>query len=65
LHKSRLILFISCIGMLTSLILNFILVPQMGAKGAAITCIITYSVMAATCYFFVYKYVIKQKDLTT
>jgi len=63
LNRSRIIFMISLIGMLTSLVLNFILVPKMGAKGAAITSVVTYSVMAITCYLFVYKYVIVKKTL--
>ena len=58
LNKSRTILLISVIGMATSLILNFILVPAIGAQGAAITSVITYSLMAIICFLFVNKYFI-------
>lgn len=61
LGKSRIILFISAVGMITSLSLNFILVPRMGAQGAAITSVITYSLMAFMCFLFVSKFFINKK----
>lgn len=58
LQKSRVILYISILGMLVSLSLNFGLVPRFGAEGAAMANIITYSVMAIACYLLVRKYFI-------
>jgi O-antigen/teichoic acid export membrane protein len=58
LEKSRTILYVSLLGMLASLSLNFILVPRYGAEGAAIANIVTYSVMAITCFLFVRKFFI-------
>ena len=60
LEKYRMILYISVIGMLISLSLNFILVPDMGARGAAIASIITYSAMAIIGSFCVYNYYLKK-----
>jgi O-antigen/teichoic acid export membrane protein len=61
LSRGRTIIIISAIGMIISLALNFILVPRMGAQGAAITSVITYSIMAITCFLFVHKFFILQK----
>jgi O-antigen/teichoic acid export membrane protein len=61
LEKNRLILFISLLGMLCSLSLNVVMVPKFGARGAAITSIVTYSVMAIVCFFLVRKYFIKAR----
>lgn len=58
LEKNRQILFISLLGMVCSLSLNMIIVPKFGAQGAAITSIVTYSVMAIACFFLVRKYFI-------
>jgi O-antigen/teichoic acid export membrane protein len=58
LEKNRQILFISLFGMVTSLSLNILLVQRFGAHGAAIASILTYSVMAITCYLLVRKYFI-------
>ncbi len=61
LNRGRTIIIISAIGMICSLALNFTLVPRMGADGAAITSVITYSVMAVACFLFVRKFFILQK----
>ena len=61
LAKSRVILLISAIGMGTSLVLNFILVPRMGAQGAAITSVIVYSFMTIICFLSVNKYFISKE----
>jgi O-antigen/teichoic acid export membrane protein len=61
LTKNKQIFFISVIGMLASLALNFALVPRYGATGAAITSIITYSIMAIACFLYVRKYYILKK----
>jgi O-antigen/teichoic acid export membrane protein len=58
LEKNRQILFISLFGMIASLSLNITMVPRFGAQGAAIASVITYSVMAITCYLLVRKYFI-------
>jgi O-antigen/teichoic acid export membrane protein len=58
LEKNRQILFISLFGMVTSLSLNILLVQRFGAHGAAIASILTYSVMAITCFLLVRKYFI-------
>jgi O-antigen/teichoic acid export membrane protein len=57
-HKKGLILAIAILGMILSLTLNFFLVPRYGAEGAAISSIITYSIMAITCFLLVRKYYI-------
>jgi len=61
LNRSKTIIIISAIGMISSLSLNFVLVPSLGAEGAAITSVITYSVMAIACFLFVRKFFILQK----
>lgn len=58
LEKNRQILFISLLGTVSSFSLNMILVPRLGAQGAAITSIITYSMMAVFCFLLVRKYFI-------
>jgi O-antigen/teichoic acid export membrane protein len=58
LEKNRQILFISVFGMAASLSLNIVLVPRLGAHGAAIASIITYSAMAIACFLLVRKYFI-------
>jgi O-antigen/teichoic acid export membrane protein len=58
LEKNRQILLISIFGMMASLSLNFFMVPRYGAVGAAVASIITYSVMALTCFLLVRKYFI-------
>jgi O-antigen/teichoic acid export membrane protein len=62
LEKGRTILYISLFGMIASLSLNFVLVPKYGAEGAAIANIITYSVMAITCFLFVRKFFIVKHE---
>jgi O-antigen/teichoic acid export membrane protein len=62
LEKNRQILLISLLGMLTSLTLNFLMVPRYGAEGAAFASIITYSVMAITCFLLVRKYFILKHE---
>lgn len=59
-EKNRQILFISVLGMITSLSINIFMVPRYGAQGAAITSIITYSIMAIACFLLVRKYYIKK-----
>jgi O-antigen/teichoic acid export membrane protein len=56
LKKNRQIFYISITGMLASLGLNIMLVPRFGATGAAITSIVTYSLMAVVCFGYVKKY---------
>lgn len=58
LEKNRQILFISLLGMITSLSLNTFMVIHYGARGAAITSVITYSFMAIICFLYVRKYFI-------
>lgn len=62
LTKNRQILYISVAGMCLSLSLNAFMVPSYGAKGAAITSVITYSAMALICYLYVRKYFLLQKN---
>ncbi len=64
LQKTRIIFLISLLGMVTSFGLNMILVAKYGAKGAAITNIITYSIMTITCILFVYRLFIKRNNQT-
>ena len=61
LEKNKQILMISLFGMITSLSLNTFMVPRYGAQGAAIASVITYSVMAITCFLLVRKYFIIKK----
>jgi O-antigen/teichoic acid export membrane protein len=56
LSKNRQIFYISVSGTIISLSLNSFMVPYYGATGAAITSIITYTFMAAFCFFYVRKY---------
>ncbi len=58
LEKSRQILLISVLGMISSLSLNIFMVPRYGAQGAAVASVITYSVMAIVCFLLVRKYFI-------
>jgi O-antigen/teichoic acid export membrane protein len=44
--QNRLILYLSLAGMLTSILLNFIMVPRYGAYGAAVTSILAYTFLA-------------------
>ena len=62
LEKNRQILLISLLGMLTSLSLNIVMVPRFGAQGAAFASIITYSVMAITCFLLVRKYFLSKHE---
>ncbi len=62
-EKNRQIFYISLIGMIASITLNFLIVPRLGAFGAAITSIITYSIMALTCFLFVRKYFLKKATI--
>jgi O-antigen/teichoic acid export membrane protein len=55
LGKNRQIFYISLIGMVISLALNVIVVPRYGATGAAVTSIVTYSLMAIICFLYVRK----------
>jgi O-antigen/teichoic acid export membrane protein len=61
-HKKGLILAIAILGMLLSLSLNFFMVPKYGAEGAAISSIITYSIMAITCFLLVRKFYILKHE---
>jgi O-antigen/teichoic acid export membrane protein len=61
-HKKGLILAIAILGMLLSLSLNFFMVPKYGAEGAAFSSIITYSVMAITCFLLVRKFYILKHE---
>ncbi len=55
-EKNRLVLYLSLAGMIISVLLNFWMVPQYGALGAAITSIITYTCMALLCMKASWKY---------
>lgn len=57
-EKNRQILFISVLGMITSLSINIVVVPRYGAQGAAVTSVITYTIMAIACFLLVRKYFI-------
>jgi O-antigen/teichoic acid export membrane protein len=61
-NRKGLIMIIALLGMLLSLSLNFYMVPHYGAEGAAISSIITYSVMAITCFLLVRKYYILKHE---
>lgn len=54
--KNRLILYLSLAGMIVSVLLNVFMVPRYGAYGAALTSIITYTVMAFLSIFYSWKY---------
>jgi len=56
LEKNRQILWVSLLGMTTSLLLNAVMVINYGANGAAIASVATYSMMAIVCYLLVRKY---------
>jgi len=59
--KNRQILYAAIAGMCISLALNTFLVPVYGAKGAAVTSVITYSAMALISFLYVRKYFILKK----
>ncbi len=54
--KNRLVFYLSLTGMICSVILNFCLVPRYGAYGAAITSLITYTIMGLLCIRVTWKY---------
>lgn len=56
LGKNRQILYISLIGMGSSLLMNALMVPRFGAEGAAITSIAIYSLMGLICFLYTRKY---------
>lgn len=58
LEKNRQIVFISVVGMVTSLSLNLFFIPRYGALAAAITSVVTYAVMAFVGFLLVRKYFI-------
>lgn len=60
--KNRQILYTAIAGMCFSLLLNSSLVPSYGATGAAVTSILTYSVMALISFLYVRKYFILKKE---
>ncbi len=62
LQKNRQIMLIAIFGMALSLSLNFFMVPMYGAEGAAISSVITYSVMAIICFLLVRKYYILKHE---
>jgi O-antigen/teichoic acid export membrane protein len=62
LQKNRQIMLIAIFGMALSLSLNFFMVPRYGAQGAAISSVITYSVMTITCFLLVRKYYILKHE---
>ncbi len=62
LQKNRQIMLIAIFGMVLSLSLNFFMVPRYGAQGAAISSVITYSVMAIICFLLVRKYYILKHE---
>jgi O-antigen/teichoic acid export membrane protein len=61
-HKKGLILAIAILGMILSLLLNYFLIRKYGTEGAAYSSIITYSVMALTCFLLVRKYYILKHE---
>ncbi len=56
LRKNRQVMYISVVGMIASLAANFILVPDLGARGAAFTSVITYTIMAILSIVLIRKY---------
>lgn len=62
LQKNRQIMLIALLGMALSLLLNFFMVPRYGAQGAAVSSVITYSIMAITCFLLVRKYYILKHE---
>ncbi|MDP9230814.1 MAG: oligosaccharide flippase family protein [Bacteroidota bacterium] len=56
LKKNKLIMYISLLGMILSLLANFLNIRNFGALGAAYTSILVYFSMAAITIFFVHKY---------
>jgi O-antigen/teichoic acid export membrane protein len=61
-NKKSLIMIIAFLGMVLSLSLNFYMVPRYGAEGAAISSVITYSIMAVTCFLLVRKFYILKNE---
>lgn len=55
-RKNRVIMFISILGMLLSISLNFLLVPRLGALGATFTSIGVYFFMTAALAYFVHRF---------
>ena len=49
-------MLIAVLGMALSLSLNFFMVPRYGAQGAAVSSVVTYSIMAVTCFLLVRKF---------
>ena len=62
LEKSKQIFYISILGMLASLGLNRLMVPRFGAHGAAISSVITYSIMSIVCFLMVRKFYILKNE---
>ena len=62
LEKSKQIFYISILGMLASLGLNRLMVPRFGAHGAAISSVITYSIMSIVCFLMVRKFYILKHE---
>lgn len=62
LQKNRQIIIIAILGMLSSLSLNFYMVPRYGAQGAAVSSIVTYSIMAIACFLLVRKFYILKHE---
>jgi O-antigen/teichoic acid export membrane protein len=62
LQKNRQIMMIAIFGMVLSLSFNFFMVPNYGAQGAAISSVVTYSVMAITCFLLVRKFYILKHE---
>lgn len=61
-HKKGLILFLAVLGMLISLVLNYFLVKKYGTVGAAYSSIITYAVMALSCFLMVQKFYLRKHE---
>ncbi len=61
-QKNRQIMLIAILGMSVNLLLNFFAVKKYGADGAAVASIITYSIMAITCFLLVRKYYILKHE---
>ncbi|HNO01015.1 MAG TPA: oligosaccharide flippase family protein [Chitinophagaceae bacterium] len=60
-HKKGLILSLAIVGMFVSMLTNYFLVKKYGTVGAAYSSILTYTLMAVSCFLMVQKYFIKKK----
>ena len=61
LDKNRIYLIITSFGLVTNVILNYIFIPKYGASGAAITTIITETLIPLSCFIVIKQHFVKSK----